>query len=131
MTSVVLDASVIASALMPDEGRVDLDDLKTRFSTFLAPGLLWLEVRNLALTAERRGRMSAHAGDIMLSAFDRLEIRTDPAEDSEATMGLGRRHGLTAYDAVYLALALRERAALATEDLKLAAAAQAEGVELA
>ena len=37
-------------------------------------------------------------------------------------------HGLTAYDAVYLALAIAERLPLATLDKKLATAAQAENV---
>lgn len=131
VTAVVIDASVVAAALMPDEGSVDLDTLRSRFSAFLAPRLLWIEVRNLAVTAERRGRMSAETGDRMLSAFDHLEVSLDAVQDSPATMNIARRHGLTAYDAIYLVLALRDGAALATLDKKLAAAARAEGVDLA
>jgi predicted nucleic acid-binding protein len=45
-------------------------------------------------------------------------------------MTLARRHKLTAYDAAYLELALREGLALATLDAALIQAAKAEGVEL-
>jgi predicted nucleic acid-binding protein len=43
---------------------------------------------------------------------------------------LAIEHGLTAYDAAYLDLALRERLPLATLDKMLAAAARAEKVVL-
>lgn len=43
---------------------------------------------------------------------------------------LARRHRLTFYDALYLALALREGLPLATLDRALAGAAQREGVAL-
>jgi predicted nucleic acid-binding protein len=41
---------------------------------------------------------------------------------------LSANHGLSAYDAAYLALALNRSAPLATLDRKLAAAARKEGV---
>ena len=43
---------------------------------------------------------------------------------------LALKHRLTAYDAVYLALALSERRPLATLDKALRAAAAAEGIAL-
>ena len=45
-------------------------------------------------------------------------------------MALPRNHGLTAYDASYLALAIRESSALASFDRRLNEAATAEGVVL-
>ncbi len=47
-----------------------------------------------------------------------------------ATQDLCRKHGLTAYDAAYLELAMRHRIALATADGALEVAARAEGVEI-
>jgi len=43
---------------------------------------------------------------------------------------IARRHGLSAYDALYLALALELGAILATNDRQLVRAALAEGIEL-
>jgi len=45
-------------------------------------------------------------------------------------ISLAIKHRLSAYDAAYLALAVKEGAILATNDRKLAQAAFAEGVEL-
>ncbi|HMS36004.1 MAG TPA: type II toxin-antitoxin system VapC family toxin, partial [Arachnia sp.] len=44
---------------------------------------------------------------------------------------LARRHGLSAYDALYLELAVRHGATLAIFDLALERAARAEGVAVA
>jgi len=46
------------------------------------------------------------------------------------TIALGRHQGLSAYDAAYLELALREGVPLATLDAKLEAAATAVGVSI-
>jgi len=46
------------------------------------------------------------------------------------TMNLARQHALTAYDAAYLELALRESVPLATLNAKLEAAANAVGVAI-
>jgi predicted nucleic acid-binding protein len=45
-------------------------------------------------------------------------------------LALARAHRLTAHDALYLELALRRSAALATLDARLREAARAEGVQL-
>ena len=47
-----------------------------------------------------------------------------------STQDLCRKHGLTAYDAAYLELAMRHRVALATADGALEKAALPEGVEI-
>jgi len=53
------------------------------------------------------------------------------ADQHPTVIGLCRRHGLTVYDALYLDLALREDAELATLDAALARAARTEGVQVA
>ncbi len=45
-------------------------------------------------------------------------------------LALARAHGLSAYDAAYLELAMREGLPLATEDAALRAAAERVGVAL-
>lgn len=126
----VLDASALASWLMPDEPGVDLATLSARHDVFAAPGLLWAEIRNILAVAERRGRIDRGSLDLAIAAIDDLGIVLDRAPASAAVIDLSRRHGLTLYDALYLELALREDAELATLDAALARAARAEGVHV-
>ncbi|MBI3630663.1 MAG: type II toxin-antitoxin system VapC family toxin, partial [Candidatus Rokubacteria bacterium] len=51
-------------------------------------------------------------------------------DDADALIGLGREHTLSAYDATYLRLAMRERIPLATKDAALRMATRAAGVPL-
>ena len=60
-----------------------------------------------------------------------LPILVDPpmgVADIERFVSLGRQYGLSAYDAAYLHLAMRERLPLATHDRRLGAAGRAAGV---
>ena len=62
--------------------------------------------------------------------WNNLRIRLDYAPRDGEVMRLARTRGLTAYDAVYLDLALREQRRHATLDRKLAIAAKSVGVEV-
>jgi predicted nucleic acid-binding protein len=59
-----------------------------------------------------------------------LDATETPAIVFGATQALCRKHGLTAYDAAYLEVAIRGAYALATVDDDLRRAAIAEGVPL-
>ena len=128
----VVDASVAAVWLLSDEANSVAEAAYARFpdEEAVAPGLWWLEMRNIFLSNERRGRMNAIKSDRALDLLAGLPIRLDFAAESGALMTLGRKHGLTAYDAAYLELALREALPLATLDDALTRAARAEGVSL-
>ena len=65
-----------------------------------------------------------------VQALDALGIRLDHAPDNTSVLQLARTHSLTAYDAMYLELAIRQQRPLATLDRTLSAAAQAEGITL-
>src|SRR6185437_1213302 len=95
---------------------------------------LWhLEVANVLLVGERRGRCSQADTTQWLSYLSGLPIVVDGATEARAwsdTVSLARQHGLTAYDAAYLELAMREGVSLATLDDPLRAAAQAAGVPI-
>lgn len=57
-----------------------------------------------------------------------IEMETDsPRLRQSVVMALARSHGLTAYDAMYLELALRRNAPLATFDQQLAEATRKTG----
>ena len=127
----ILDATAIIVWIMPDEAGIDLEPLIARGEPLLAPWLIWVELRNILIVSERRGRLPAGMGDQIADAVDALQIQLDSSASSAVVMDLARRHGLTAYDALYLETALRHGAMLATLDGKLRAAAIAEAVALA
>lgn len=127
----ILDASAIIGWIVPDEAGIDLEPLIARGEPLLAPWLIWVELRNILIVSERRGRLPAGMGDQIADAVDALQIQLDSSASSAVVMDLARRHGLTAYDALYLETALRYGTMLATLDGKLRAAAVAEAVALA
>ena len=128
----VVDASVAASWLLPDEGDVRAEAAYAMFPDdhAIAPEIFWLEIRNIFLVCERRDRLDRAQSDRALALLGSLPISLDHAAREEALMTLARRYKLTAYDAAYLELAKREGVALATLDEALARAARAEGVRL-
>ena len=63
-----------------------------------------------------------------LRALHRLPVITDTEPDLDAVVALARSHHISIYDAVYLELARRRRAALATLDAGLVEAAAAAEV---
>jgi len=128
----VIDASVTACWLLPDEGHDVATAAFARLITdhALVPGLWWFEMRNLFIVNERRGRLDNEKTSRALSLLSELPIRLDHAPNSASVLHLARRHRLTVYDATYLELAQREVAPLATLDDALTRAAKAEGVPL-
>lgn len=95
----------------------------------LVPPLWHVEVLNALVAAQRRGVITVSKALDFLSRLDRLPIRTDAAVPprKEHVFALAREHNLSAYDAIYLELALRAGAALATFDRRLARARDKAG----
>jgi predicted nucleic acid-binding protein len=128
----VVDASFAAGWFLPDEVSVEADAIARRLTTDrgLVPSLFKHELRNLLLTAHRRGRLSSDALFSQLSNLERFPLVDCGPGNSAEIVRLAIAHSLSAYDAAYLALALRERAPLATRDRALAAAAKDAGASL-
>lgn len=99
----------------------------------VAPALWPFEVANVLNAAERRGRINA--GE-QAEFLERLRLLPIAIEHRPATwlaqqiLPLARTHRLSAYDAAYLELAIREGLPLATLDDDLRRAAPAAGVKL-
>ena len=131
--TLVVDASVIAFFVMPDEGGDRSHPLYRHLiqDGLIAPDLYWYEIRNIAIKGVRRGRLPQGELDIILAAIEAFQIALLPAGPSANAVHLATRHALSFYDATYLALAIAENAPLATLDRSLARAARAEGVLLA
>ena len=128
----VLDASVSAGWIFQDQADAYCDGVlgALRTGSCIAPALWKLEMANMLLTAERKGKISRMDSERSVSALKDLPIAID-AEGGEryldAVRDLGRDYGLSAYDAVYLDTALREGLPLATRHLALAKALREAG----
>ncbi len=126
----IVDASVATGWLLPDE-RTDIADalaLRLKVEDAIAPDLFWHEARSLLVTALRRNRIVEAAVYISLDRLATIPLRNAGPSDAVTVTRLAIKHGLSAYDAAYLDLALREHSPLATLDKKLASAAHAEHV---
>lgn len=130
MTSFVVDVSVVAAWLLPDEATPPTEELLERLphARALAPDLLAHEIRSLLLTARRRKRITDSHIPWALHRLWQLAVDNCGAGDALYVVSLAERHSLSAYDAAYLALALTEGAPLATLDARLRTAARAERV---
>lgn len=106
----------------------------TRDARALVPGFWHLEMANGFAVAERRGVLTTANSMAAIAAIEQLLVQS--IENSVDFISLrqvlttARDFQLTAYDAVYLYTARRERLPLATLDRRLLSAAQLAGVEV-
>lgn len=97
------------------------------------PSLWWLELSNVMVRSERKGRLHADASNEFVQLIRKLpimEVPTPGATLLEETLILARKHALSAYDAAYLDLSIRTRTPLATLDEDLQKAAKDAGTML-
>lgn len=131
----VLDASMTLSWAFEGEATpftvAVLKSLETVHA--VAPALWAFEVANILSTAERRGRINAAAQAAFLERLRRLPIAIEQRPATwlaQQILPLARTYHLSAYDAAYLELAIREGLPLATLDDDLRHAASAASVAL-
>jgi len=119
---VVVDASIAIALLVDESGSESARSLarswRTSASDLLVPSHFWLEVTNVLI--RRRGRTTEESLEGLL-VLDELGLVTMQLDRATLLLALDpmERRGLTAYDALYLALALSTNARLATLDLRL------------
>lgn len=133
--AVVLDCSIAMAWCFADEADELADRVLDAISVSEArvPQVWALEVANVLLSAERRGRVTEADSTRFLGLLGDLPIHIDERASSTAFTGVlatARRCGLTAYDAAYLDLAMRVELPLATRDEQLRAACRDVGVAL-
>jgi predicted nucleic acid-binding protein len=135
VSDLVLDASLTLQWFLEDEsgreyGLSVLASLSTRRAA--VPILWFYEVGNGLLMAHRRKRITFEQIDGFLTRLKALPIDAAPPVAGEILElpGLAQKHGLTNYDAAYLALAMRLNLPLATTDTDLRKAAAAAGVAM-
>jgi predicted nucleic acid-binding protein len=129
----VVDASVALTWCFPDESTDQtgwvLEELRQRKG--IVPSIWPLEITNAIVAGERRKRLAAADVSRFLRLLNQLSLMVDVlgAQHSFGNiLPLARAHGLSAYDASYLELAMREGCTLATLDGRLRKAAKASGV---
>lgn len=120
---IVVDASVLATALGDDGDDGDLARERLRGEDLAAPEIIDLEVTSVwrrTLSDERRALLAlADLADLPLSRASHLPLLSRCWE---------LRHNLTPYDASYVALAEALEIPLVTADLRLARASGARCV---
>lgn len=133
----VMDCSFAAALGLPDEHSSAVEDFFLHVGVqdqLWVPPLWWIELSNVLLVAQRRGRITQAERATLFARFADLPVHTD-AQIGEPVasriQALAELHDLTAYDAAYLELAQRRGAGLATFDRQLAASARRSGVPLA
>ncbi len=131
----VLDGSIALAWLFHHEQDPYADAIVAKLPAveMLVPRLWHLEVANVLLVGERRGRCTAADVTTWLGYLSALPVVVDAETEARAwadTVALARRNDLTEYDAAYLELALRTRLPLATLDRKLKSSAVAVGISL-
>lgn len=127
----MLDASVTLAWAFEDEADEYSDSVLGALteSEAVVPGLWSLEVANVLAVGERRGRLRPADSARFVALLESLPIRVEPAPESMGEIvALARESGTSAYDAVYLALAMRRGLPLATRDTALREAASGRGV---
>lgn len=123
---VVVDASVALAFLREEihtpRVRATIADWASRSVALVVPSHFWLEVTNALI--RRRAFSTAQAAEGLL-ALDGLGLQTVETDRPQLLLAMDQMawFGLSAYDAVYLALARSTGASLATLDVRLAAAA--------
>lgn len=136
MTPFVLDASIVLTWCFPDEEAQKAEEISERIALGDQPAVpaFWRhEVLNALLVGEKRKRLTNELIQTFIQDLERLPVEIDaPAAGIvfRSTQSLCRKHALTAYDAAYLELAMRNRIGLATADGALERAARAEGIEV-
>jgi predicted nucleic acid-binding protein len=133
---IVLDCSVFIAGTLTDEknqrARALLKKLSEPDCKAIVPSLFFAESANVLLNALRCGRITHNVFSRYLATIALLPLAVDGESLSpyqiEVVAALANRYHLSIYDAVYLEVAQRHRATLATLDKTLAIAAEHAGV---
>jgi predicted nucleic acid-binding protein len=131
----IVDCSVAMSWLFSDEATPATSELLERLAdeSALVPSWWFLEVTNVLVLAERKGRITPNESAEFIADISVFDIEVDSAAVDRVfkqLLPLCRLHRLTSYDAVYLDLALRRQIPLATLDEELRLAASKLGIQL-
>lgn len=119
---VVVDASVIAAALFPEAGSAQATAFLLSGPSLVAPELISVELASVAAKKVWRGETTVEVATRAVAAVAQfVDELVACAPLCEPALAMAAEHRLSAYDGLYLALAIRREARLATLDRRLLA----------
>ncbi|MEE4299403.1 MAG: type II toxin-antitoxin system VapC family toxin [Pseudomonadales bacterium] len=125
---VVIDASAALKWILDEEGRTAALELLDE-DALHAPDFLLAEVANVLWSKARRRILDRGQADAAYEAIASVPVAyTSVAELTVPARILAHALDLTVYDALYVALAQRQRCSLATADARLAGTVDASGI---
>ena len=125
--SLVIDASTALKLVLPEEGSDRFETLLASGQTLIAPDFLMLECANVLAIQVRRGLMSAANAQASMDVLEATAIQRRPSHPYfAAAHRLAVELARSAYDCLYLAIALAENATVITADRRFAEAVQRE-----
>jgi len=127
MTPLVVDASVAIKWLPPfqqepltSEAEKLLDRWEQAVVELIAPDLIWTEIANAHWRAVRQNKCSSGDAQASLAVMHEQELLTVPSEQLiDLALRIALQHGRTAYDSLYVALAVTLKSELVTADERL------------
>jgi predicted nucleic acid-binding protein len=126
---VVLDASVATDWLLPGPRSAIALAFVRLGERRIAPDLIFAEFASVAAKFTRRGLIQQRVAREAVERLPQLIDDVAPLGDlAGPAYDLAARHGFSAYDGVYLALAVRRGLRLVTADAKLARRAEQSGL---
>lgn len=129
MSLLVVDASVVVKWFAPEIHSDEAAALLESGHQFLAPEYVFAEAANAFWKKVRRQELEPETALEILRIIPTLPLRTtDSATLLQAAFEIAVRLNRTVYDALYLALAVRERARLVTDDRRFHTAVQASAL---
>jgi len=126
MTTLVVDASVAAQWLVPDNNTAEALQILQLVPFLIAPELLLAEVANTLWKRVQRGELSRTEGEALITAFLTIPVDIYPHIPLlPLAWNIATATGITIYDSLYVALANTKQAPLITADKRLHAQASA------
>jgi len=126
---VVLDASVAAKLFFIEAGSEAARALALSDARLIAPDLLWIEMASIAAKRVRTDGLDEARAGRAVSALGEIVAEFHPMGGLAArAFALASRHGMSAYDAAYVALAEQRGAVVVTADARLVAKARGAGL---
>ncbi len=120
---IILDSSAYLPQFLLDEDSKYSDyvlaSAKNMGDTILVPRVFFIEISNALGSAVMRGRILKEYAKKHIENFYYSDFEIDDALDYISVFNLSMQYNLAFYDAIYLELALRKKAKIATLDDRL------------
>ena len=120
MSRIVVDASVVAAAFFQEVHAEAARELLASSRDLHAPDLLYAEIGNVIWKRSGRGEIDADEAAQLAADLLRLPFRITPSSELlDPALRLALETGRTVYDSLYLALAVRCKGVLVSNDRRL------------